>query len=57
MRTVVVNIETGVFHSTDECVVAQRTNEERKREVPGDGSHIVHGLRCRTCHTPNGDPR
>jgi len=48
-----VNVETGVYHWRDDCVVAQRTNADKIRLV----ASVTNGLRCRTCYDKTGAQR
>jgi len=50
---IVVNVETGVYHWTAECVIAQRTSERKKRVV----ASVTNGLRCRVCYDRTGEQR
>jgi hypothetical protein len=48
-----VNVETGVYHWTKDCGVAQRTREDKIRLV----ASVANGLRCRTCYDKTGAQR
>ena len=48
-----VNVETGVYHWTKECRVAQSTLARKIRLF----ASVANGLRCRTCYDKTGAQR